>query len=247
MGNDIHIAVLSAIENKNYTYSGLAINPTGDGALNIRTDLTEGTDYRVVYSSANLIDANPKITVSIQGLGTWGETAPIGTFSIDPVDFYSDNLTIEVPAYTLLYNEDPNDALVSIKEKVVVKLGGVALPLEDFDIITGLITNRTQATVEVKPDAGNGNFTKGTRTVITDIKAYTGNETIAAPVAFASYANGVLTLTNLDGKIVTIASLNGKIIARFAVSGDRVEKAIDLAQGIYILKAGKTATKFIVR
>ncbi|OAV66812.1 hypothetical protein Barb4_02732 [Bacteroidales bacterium Barb4] len=137
---------------------------------------------------------------------------------------------------------------------MVIKLGNVVLPKKSFDIVTGLITNRKQATIEVSPTNGNGttiakniNFTGTTRTKTINIFDYTGNEVVTASAASVSYANGILRLTNLDGAIATIVSLNGRIAAKFTVSGDEVQKEVALTPGFYILNAGKTVTKFIVR
>ncbi|OAV66449.1 hypothetical protein Barb6XT_01932 [Bacteroidales bacterium Barb6XT] len=249
--NNIHSAVVSTIATKNYTYTGKPVDVVADGSLKIRGDLKEGVDYKVVYELDNRTDVRNGITVSVQGLGIWGEKDQVGTFNIVPERF--EKLSIEIPSYTLKYGEDQNDALESIRKTVTVSLNGVELPLKDrddkdnFAITVGLSTNRNQATVVIKPATTNGNFTTGAATRTVNINPYTGNEAVTASAASVSYANGVLTLTNLDGKTVTIASPSGKIIARFVVSGDRVEKAIDLAQGIYILKADKTAAKFIVR
>ncbi|OAV67541.1 hypothetical protein Barb4_02433 [Bacteroidales bacterium Barb4] len=54
-------------------------------------------------------------------------------------------------------------------------------------------------------------------------------------------------MTNLDGTTATIVSLNGKTAAKFTVSGSEVQKDVTLAPGFYILSAGKTVSKFIVR
>ncbi|OAV63277.1 hypothetical protein Barb6XT_03199 [Bacteroidales bacterium Barb6XT] len=108
-------------------------------------------------------------------------------------------------------------------------------------------TKRDKITVEVTAATSNKNFTSGTATKTVSINPYTGNETITASAASVSYANGLLTLTNLDGAIATIVSLNGRTAARFTVSGSEVQKAVALAPGFYILSAGKTVTKFIVR
>lgn len=57
----------------------------------------------------------------------------------------------------------------------------------------------------------------------------------------------LLTLNNLDGKAVTVVSLDGKTVDRFVVSGDEMRRAIALAPGSYILNAGGTTAKFVVR
>ncbi|OAV69633.1 hypothetical protein Barb4_01656 [Bacteroidales bacterium Barb4] len=75
----------------------------------------------------------------------------------------------------------------------------------------------------------------------------TGIDAVTAGSVSVSYANGVLTLTNLDGTTATVVSLNGKTAAKFAVSGNEAQKAVALAPGFYILNAGNTVSKFIVR
>ncbi|OAV65285.1 hypothetical protein Barb6XT_02482 [Bacteroidales bacterium Barb6XT] len=252
--NNIHSAVVSTIATKNYTYTGKPVDVLTDGSLKLRDDLKAGVDYKVVYSTEDLTNVPTNsgttvktgITVSVQGLGIWGEKDPVGTFYIVPEKF--EKLSVNVDDYTLKYAEDPNDALESIKETVTVSLNDVELPIKDFFTVkTGLSTKRDKITVEVTAATSNKNFTSGTATKTVSINPYTGNETITPPVAFVSYANGLLTLTNLDGAIATIVSLNGKAAARFTVSGSDVRKAVTLAPGFYILSAGKTVSKFIVR
>ncbi|OAV71130.1 Bacterial Ig-like domain (group 2) [Bacteroidales bacterium Barb4] len=88
----------------------------------------------------------------------------------------------------------------------------------------------------------------GTRSITFETEKGVGNEAIAANAqASVSYADGILTLTNLDGTTAAIVSLNGKTAAKFTVSGNEVQKAVALAPGFYILNAGKTVSKFIVR
>ncbi|OAV70174.1 hypothetical protein Barb6XT_00014 [Bacteroidales bacterium Barb6XT] len=243
--NNIHSAVVSTIATKNYTYTGKPIDVVTSGSLKLRDDLEEGVDYEVVYTPDKWSDVRNGITVYVQGIGIWGEKDPVGTFNIVAEKF--EKLSVNVDDYTLKYAEDPNDALASIKETVTVSLNGTELPLDDFDIKTGLSTKRDKVTVEVTLAAGNKNFTAGTATKTVNINPYTGNEAVTASAASVSYANGILTLTNLDGAIATIVSLNGRIAARFAVSGSEVQKAVALAPGFYILSAGKTVSKFIVR
>ncbi|OAV67982.1 hypothetical protein Barb4_02266 [Bacteroidales bacterium Barb4] len=248
VGNDIREAVLSEIGEREYTYSGLPVNPLKDETLNIREGLQLDKDYKVVYSTSDRTNVSKEdIIVSVRGIGKWGETAPVGTFSIVPADFNSNSLEIIVPNYTLKKDEEPNAALKSIEKTVVVKLNGVELPVKDFDITASLITNRNQAAIEVKPADSNDNFTDGVRSKTINILAYTANEAVAAANASVSYANGVLTLTNLNGTTATIVSLNGKLAAKFTVSGSEVQKDVTLAPGFYILSAGKTVSKFIVR
>lgn len=67
--NNIGIAVLHKLENASYDYTGLPINPLTNGTLNIRPDLKEDTDYKLVYSTDNRTDANKSITVYVQGIG----------------------------------------------------------------------------------------------------------------------------------------------------------------------------------
>ncbi|OAV71663.1 hypothetical protein Barb4_00479 [Bacteroidales bacterium Barb4] len=249
VGKNITTAVSSKLADKAYTYTGKPVNPLANETLDIKGDLKLGTDYEVVYSTGDLINASKKdITAYVRGIGEWGETAAVRTFSIVPADFNSEGLEIAVSDYTLKKDEDANEAaLKSIAKTVTVKLNGVKLSPEDFDITASLVTNRNQAVVEVSPKADNANFTGGTRNKTINIFAYTANEAVAAAKASVSYANGVLTLTNLNGAIATIVSLNGRIAARFAVSGSEVQKGVALAPGFYILSAGNTVTKFIVR
>ncbi|OAV68111.1 hypothetical protein Barb6XT_01175 [Bacteroidales bacterium Barb6XT] len=247
--NNIRSAVVSVMKEKSYTYTGEPIDVT-TGSLKLREDLKAGVDYEVVYSPddrTNATKAGTGITVYVQGIGIWGEKDPVGTFAIVAEKF--EKLSIDVDEnYTLKYAEDPNDALASIKETVKVSLNGVELPIKDFfDVKTGLSTKRDKVTVEVTPATSNKNFTAGTATKTVNILNYTGNEAVTASAASVSYANGILTLTNLDGATATIVSLNGKTAARFAVSGSDVRKAVALAPGFYILSAGKTVSKFIVR
>ncbi|OAV68166.1 hypothetical protein Barb6XT_01129 [Bacteroidales bacterium Barb6XT] len=245
---NIHSAVVSTIATKNYTYTGEPIDVVTSGSLKLRDDLKEDVDYKVVYSTEDRtnVGIGNSITVYVQGIGIWGEKDPVGSFKIVPEKF--EKLSVNVDNYTLKYAEDPNDALESIKETVTVSLNGVELPLKDFFIVkTGLSTKRDKITVEVTATASNKNFTTGTATKTVNINPYTGNEAVTASAASVSYANGVLTLTNLDGAIATIVSLNGKTAARFTVSGSEVQKAVTLAPGFYILSAGKTVSKFIVR
>ncbi|OAV69665.1 hypothetical protein Barb6XT_00365 [Bacteroidales bacterium Barb6XT] len=88
----------------------------------------------------------------------------------------------------------------------------------------------------------------GTRSITFETEKGVGNEAVVTNVqASISYADGILTLTNLDGTIAAIVSLNGKTAAKFTVSGNEVQKVVALSPGFYILNAGKTVSKFIVR
>ncbi|OAV73343.1 hypothetical protein Barb6_00311 [Bacteroidales bacterium Barb6] len=78
--------------------------------------------------------------------------------------------------------------------------------------------------------------------------AFTGSEVAAPAPATASCADGVLTLNNLDGKTVMLVPVNRRQpVVRFTVSGNEMQKVVALTPGFYILYAGGTTVKFVVR
>lgn len=61
------------------------------------------------------------------------------------------------------------------------------------------------------------------------------------------YANGHLTLTNLDGQNVSVISLDGRVLTTLNVDGAVSEVPVQLNSGVYVLRANNTSAKFIVK
>ncbi|GHT43933.1 hypothetical protein AGMMS49965_18760 [Bacteroidia bacterium] len=74
-----------------------------------------------------------------------------------------------------------------------------------------------------------------------------GINTVQGTDATAYHADGALHLSNLQGNSATVYAIDGKTVARFQVNSDNAQVPVALPQGVYILKAGKTAIKFIAR
>ncbi|WP_163318606.1 leucine-rich repeat domain-containing protein [Dysgonomonas sp. 520] len=77
--------------------------------------------------------------------------------------------------------------------------------------------------------------------------ATTGIKDNEASKANASYANGSLSLTNLDGYDVNVVSLDGRVVASFQVVGATCEASVNLPSGIYLLNATRGGDKVVVK
>ncbi|OAV67114.1 hypothetical protein Barb6XT_01632 [Bacteroidales bacterium Barb6XT] len=228
------------------TFTGSALHPSVTIA-----GLEEHTDFEVVLyeggatsesvlSGKNSLEGKNagEYVVWVEGIGEYGEHAAAGTFTIKKANVSTD-VKWHTPAFT--GEETEAELLEGLSGELLI--GDYKLNSDDYEVTLANSTDGTFINALITGKA-KSNFT-GTHTFQLD-----GNstiETVTAVPTSVSYANGVLTLTNLNGATATVVSLNGKIAAKFTVSGNEVQKAVSLTPGFYILSAGNAATKFIVK
>ncbi|OAV65689.1 hypothetical protein Barb4_03241 [Bacteroidales bacterium Barb4] len=228
------------------TFTGSALRPTVKIA-----NLTEDTDFKVVLYEGKSIgeDITGKNSLAgteagdyviwVEGIGEYGEHAAAGTFKINQANVATD-VQWHTPSFTGY--ETPEELLDVLKGELIV--GDHKLKYNtDYDVVLSPSTDGNFYSALITGIKGS-NFT-GTHTLTFNEDSKI--ETVTSVPTSVSYANGVLTLTNLNGATATVVSLNGKIAAKFTVSGNDVQKAVSLAPGFYILNAGNAATKFIVK
>ncbi|OAV66051.1 hypothetical protein Barb4_03061 [Bacteroidales bacterium Barb4] len=231
---------------KEKTYTGFPISPTVTIA-----GLSEHKDFEVVlYEGADTLSRVEgvkagKYVIWAEGINTYGEHVSAGQFTINQADVSSKNVVWSTPAFT---GDDSPEGLKALEKSITGTLqsesGKYRLKSADYTATLAPSTDGKFVNVTINGNV-KGNF-KGSHTFRLD--PTTGTEAVvAASAGSASYANGILTLTNLDGTTATVVSLNGRTVARFRVSGNEVQKAVSLTPGFYILNAGKTVSKFIVR
>ncbi|OAV66411.1 hypothetical protein Barb6XT_01953 [Bacteroidales bacterium Barb6XT] len=229
------------------TFTGSALHPSVTIA-----GLEEHTDFEVVLyeggatsesvlSGKNSLEGKNagEYVVWVEGINEYGEHAAAGTFTIKKANVSTD-VKWHTPAFT--GEETEAELLEGLSGELLI--GDYKLSSsDDYDVTLANSTDGTFINALITGKA-KSNFT-GTHTFQLDENSTI--ETITAVPTSVSYANGVLTLTNLNGATATVVSLNGKIAAKFTVSGNEVQKAVSLTPGFYILSAGNAATKFIVR
>ncbi|OAV68032.1 hypothetical protein Barb6_02184 [Bacteroidales bacterium Barb6] len=231
---------------KEMTYTGFPISPTVTIA-----GLSEHKDFEVVlYEGADTLSRVEgvkagKYVIWAEGINTYGEHVSAGQFTINQADVAGKNVVWSTPAFT---GDDSPEGLKALEKGITGTLqsesGKYRLKSEDYTATLAPSTNGEFVNVTINGNV-KGNF-KGSHTFRLD--PTTGTEAVvAASAGSASYANGILTLTNLDGTTATVVSLNGRTAAKFRVSGNEAQKAVSLTPGFYILNAGKTVSKFIVR
>ncbi|OAV66251.1 hypothetical protein Barb4_02982 [Bacteroidales bacterium Barb4] len=226
------------------TFTGTELRPTVKIA-----NLTEDIDFKVVLYEGKSIGENitgknslagveaGDYVIWVEGLGEYGEHAAAGTFKINKANVATD-VQWHTPAFTGY--ETPEELLKVLKGELIV--GDHKLNSKDYDVVLSPSTDGEFYSALI---TGTGTNFTGTHTLTFNEDSKI--ETVTSVPASVSYANGVLTLTNLNGATATVVSLNGKIAAKFTVSGNEVQKAVSLTPGFYILNAGNAATKFIVR
>jgi hypothetical protein len=102
-------------------------------------------------------------------------------------------------------------------------------------------------------------YTKGSKTikVTFPVKAVESEDRIPTPPTSVEsivkggksvvFAGGELILKGFGGSIATVYGLNGGVVASFAVGSDDASFGLGLGKGFYLVKAGSTVTKFIVK
>ena len=86
----------TTLQSEVYTGSPITKNAAQLGKLTDNTGeitLTEGKEYKVVYSSNN-VNAGETVTVSIEGIGEWGGKKVIGTFNIEAATIKNTDITV---------------------------------------------------------------------------------------------------------------------------------------------------------
>ncbi|OAV65359.1 hypothetical protein Barb6_02900 [Bacteroidales bacterium Barb6] len=239
------LASKAVVTDNKPTFTGSALRPTVKIA-----NLAEGTDFNVVLYEGKSVgdDITGKNSLEgteagdyviwVEGIGEYGEHAAAGTFKINKANVATD-VQWHTPAFTGY--ETPEELLDVLNGEL--KVGDHKLKYNtDYAVVLSPSTDGVFYSALV---TGAGDNFTGTHTLTFNEDSKI--ETVTSVPTSVSYANGVLTLTNLNGATATVVSLNGKIAAKFTVSGNEAQKSVSLAPGFYILNAGNAATKFIVK